>query len=189
MRLVAPVFALAVALTLPVTAQDSTVKSRTKIKADDARVVSMTGCVREDPVTHVYSLAGTMAGGGDQLTSKTKTKTDVDKNDTKVRETTKTKADDSAVATTGSITTYALLSPAEVPLSNYVGRRVELSAIMTDPGHGDADVKIREKTNVDPEHGDDSTIRSKTKSELPRTPYGQYTVVSVKPLSGTCSTY
>jgi hypothetical protein len=188
MRFAISVFVLAAALTIPAAAQDNTVTSRTAIKADDARLVSMTGCVREDPVTHAYMLVGAMAVAGDELKSKTKTNTDVDRDDTKVKTTTKTKVDNGAVATTGSITTYALLSPAEVPLSNYVGRRVELSAIMADPGHGDADVKIKEKTKVDPEHGDDSTIRSKTKSEVPRTPFGQYTVVSVKPVAGTCST-
>ena len=188
MKFSVPTLALAAALTVPVTAQDSTVKSRTNIKADDARVVSMTGCVREDPITHAYSLAGTMASG-DELTSKTKTKTDVDRDTTKVKETTRTKVDDGAVATTGSMTTYALLSPAEVPLSNYVGKRVELSAIMTDPGHGDADVKIRQKVNVNPDNAPDSTTRSKTKVEVPRSGNGAYTVVSVKPLAGNCSTY
>jgi len=188
MKFAIPVFALAAALTVTATAQDNTVKSRTKITADDARVVAMTGCIREDPITHAYTLAGTMVSG-DELKSKTKTKTDVDKNDTKVKSTTRTTVDDGAVATTGSMTIYALLSPAEVPLSNYVGRRVELSAIMTDPGHGDADVKIREKTNVNPDNAPDSTSRSKTKLEVPRSGSGAYTVVSVKPLAGNCSTY
>ena len=46
MRLVIPAVVLAVALPAAAGAQDSTVKSRTNIKADDARVMSMTGCLR-----------------------------------------------------------------------------------------------------------------------------------------------
>ena len=73
-----------------------------------------------------------------------------------------------------------------VNLSPYVGQQVQISAATVKPGHHDADVKIEDKTTVDPEHGRDTTSRSKTKIEVPRTAYGQYTVVSVKPLGSTC---
>jgi hypothetical protein len=190
MRFALPVFAVAALLTLPALAQDSTSKTRTKVKADDAKVVSMTGCLRQDPLTNTYTLVGTMAATGDELKTKSKVKTDVDDDDTKVKATTKTKADDNgAVATAGSMTTFSLL-PGDVSLSPHVGHQVQVSAIMVEPGHGDADVKIKEKTKVDPEHADDSTARSKTKVELPKSPLGQYTVVSVNPLSGgNCSAY
>jgi len=65
--------------------------------------------------------------------------------------------------------------------------RVQLSAVMVEPGHKDADVKIEDKTKVDPEHGDDATARSKTKTEVPRSAFAEYTVVSVKPLGTTCA--
>ena len=35
-------------MTLVASAQDSTIKSRTEIKADDATVYSMTGCLKQD---------------------------------------------------------------------------------------------------------------------------------------------
>ena len=189
MKCVMPILAVTVALAVPAVAQDSTSKTRTKIKADDARVVSMTGCLRQDTFSNTYTLVGTMASSsGDDLKTKTKVKTDVDKNDTKVKATTKTSTDDGAVATSGSSARFTLL-PGEVTLSPHVGHMVQLSAIMVEPGHGDADVKIKEKTTVDPEHGDDSTSRSKTKVELPKSPYGQYTVVAVNPISGNCAAY
>jgi hypothetical protein len=53
------------------------------------------------------------------------------------------------------------------------------------PGHKDADVKIDDKVTLDPERGRDSTSRSRTRVEIERGPLGQYTVVSVKQLSGT----
>jgi hypothetical protein len=188
MKSVTPILALTVALAVPALAQDNTTRTRTKIKADDARLVSMTGCLRQDPLSNSYTLVGTMAASGDELKTKTKVKTDVDKDETKVKSTTRTSVDDGAVATSGSMMTYSLL-PGDVNLAPHMGHRVQLSAIIVEAGHGDADVKIEQKTNVNPDHGDDSTTRSKTKVELPKSPHGQYSVVSVNPMAGTCSTY
>ena len=188
MRLAIPVtFALATALSVTVAAQDSTVKSRTNIKADDAQVVSMTGCLRQDLTTNVYMLEGTVAAAGKDLTTNSKVKTDVDKDKTTVKGKTETKADNGAVATSGVISSYALLPGKVADLSSHVGEQVQISAIVVKPGKGDADVKINEKTKVDSEHADDSTSKSKTKLELPRSPAGQYSVVSVTPLGTTCA--
>jgi hypothetical protein len=188
MRLAIPVtFVLAAAFSVTAAAQDSTVKSRTNIKADDAQVVSMTGCLRQNAVTNGYMLEGTMAAAGKDLTTNSKVKTDVDKDKTTVKGKTETKADGGAVATSGVNSTYALLPGNVADLSSHVGEQVRVSAIIVKPGHGDADVKIDEKTKVDPEHGDDSTSRSKTKVELPRSHVGQYTVVSVTPLGTSCA--
>ena len=90
MRLAIPItFALATALSVTVAAQDSTVKSRTNIKADDAQVVSMTGCLRQDIATNGYTLEGTVAAAGKDLTTNSKVKTDVDKDKTTVKGKTK----------------------------------------------------------------------------------------------------
>ena len=52
MMLLKPIAAAAaLAVTASAGAQDSTVNSRTEIKADDAKVVTMTGCLRQDPAT------------------------------------------------------------------------------------------------------------------------------------------
>jgi hypothetical protein len=183
MKRVIPFAALALGIAVTVSAQDSTVKSKTNIKADDARVMTMTGCLRHEPSGN-YMLMGTMAAAGDDVTVKSKVKTDVDKNDTTVKG--KTKIDGDSVATSGVSSTYMLM-PGKVDLDPHVGQRVQVSAIMVEQGHGDADVKIKEKTNVDPEHGADHTTTSKSKIELPKSSAGAYTVVSVTPMSGACS--
>ena len=48
MRFLLTACAVALSMTLAVSAQDSTTKSRTEIKADDATIFSMTGCLRQD---------------------------------------------------------------------------------------------------------------------------------------------
>jgi len=181
-----PICALAAAMTVGVAAQDKTVKSQTKIKTDEASIVTMTGCLRQDTGGN-YTLVGTLAQGGDELTTRTKVKTDVDRDDTEVKATTRTKSDDGAVATGGATSTFGLMPKAGVSLAPHVGHHVQLAAVTVDPGHRDADVKIKEKTKVDPEDARDTTARSKTKIEVPRTGLGQYTVVSVTPLGAPCS--
>jgi hypothetical protein len=186
MRLLIPIAAGVVALAVTTNAQDTTVKSRTTVKADDAKVMTMTGCLRQDAVTRNYTLIGTMAATGDELKTKTKVKTDVDKDEVTVRGKTTTRTDDGAVATTGSISTFAVVAGSGVNLASHVGHQVQISAVTVEPGEGDADVKVENKTTVDPENGRDTTTRSKTKIEVPKSPLGSYSVVSVKPLPGSC---
>ena len=47
MRALVPACALAVAMAVSANAQDTTAKSKTKVKADDARTVVMTGCLMQ----------------------------------------------------------------------------------------------------------------------------------------------
>jgi hypothetical protein len=154
------------------------VKSRTKVTADDAQVMTMTGCLRHDG-GH-YTLVGTMIAG-DELKTKTKTKTDVDKDDTTVNSKTVTKGNHG-----GMVSSYMLVPRDNLDLAAHVGHQVEISAVMVDAGHGDADLKIKDKTTVDPENARDTTTRSKTKVEVPRSRAGAYTVMSVRPLAATC---
>src|SRR5213082_1738862 len=114
MRLVIPAVVLAVALPAAAGAQDSTVKSRTNIKADDARVMSMTGCLRQQAADGLYALDGTIASSGKEL------KTDVDKDKTTVNGKTETKAD-GRVATSGSSSTFLLVPGNNVDLASHVG--------------------------------------------------------------------
>jgi hypothetical protein len=169
-------------------AQDTTVKSRTKINADEAQVVSMTGCLRQDTATGTYSLVGSIAAAGDNVRTDSKVKVDVDKKDTTVTAETSAKGDKRSGADPDAISTYGL-APGNVNLTPYVGRQVQIAAAAVKPGHKDADVTIDDKTTVDPERGRDSASRSKTKVEVERGPLGQYTVVSVKPLAGTCAAH
>jgi hypothetical protein len=187
MRLVILAAVTAVALSGVANAQDSTVKSRTNIKADDARVMSMTGCLRQEVATGVYTLDGTVAASGKDIETNSKVKTDVDKDKTTVRGKTETKSDHGAVATAGSTSTFLLVPSNNVDLASHVGERVQISAIMVNPGHGDADVKIEDKTKVETEHAPDAKSQSKTKLELPRSPAGQYTVMSITPTGSRCA--
>jgi hypothetical protein len=187
MRLLFSTAAVMAALTLSMAAQDDTTKSRTKIKADEGQAVSMTGCLKRDAATGSYTLVGTAVAAGDELKTKTKVETDADDDEATVKATTETTADDaSAVGTAGKTATYTL-TPRGVDLSAHVGHLVQISALTVKPGHKDADVTIKDKTSVDRDAAPDSTERSKTKLEVPRTAGGQYTVVALKHLSATCA--
>ena len=176
--------AVAMSMTLVASAQDSTVKSKTKVKADEASVYSLTGCLQRD-AAGAYTLFGTAVRGDDGLTTETKVKRDNDKDKSKVTTESKTKVDD-ARGTAGTLATYMLIPRDAVSLSEHVGHQVQLSAIVVDPNHKDADVKIEDKTTVDPAHGDDHTRQSKTKVDVNRGAYGHFTVVSVKSLGSPC---
>ena len=179
---------VAAALAAPAIAQDSKVKSRTDIKADDAKVISMVGCLQRDAPTNGYMLVGHVAAAGDDITAKSTVKTDVDKDKTKVQGKTEVKGDkDKAVATAGDIATYALLAAPDVNLAPNVGQQVQISALQVEKGHGDADVKIKDQTKVERENAPDSKSNSKTKLELPRSPNAAYTVVSVRSLGMPCA--
>jgi len=172
---------VAATLSAPAIAQDSKVKSRTDIKADDAKVMSMVGCVRHEPVSDSYLLVGTVTAAGDDLTTKTKVKTDVDNDKTKVEAKSETKGNDAA-GTAGAASTYLLLATPKVNLAPHVGQQVRIAALQVEKGHGDADVKIKDQTKVERENAPDSKSDTKTKLELPRSPNSAYSVVSVMPL-------
>lgn len=187
MRLVFPVTIAVAALSVALSAQDSTVKSRTNIKADDATVTSMTGCLRQELATGVYTLDGTSATSGKEIETNSKVKTDVDRDKTTVRGKTETKANGGAVATGGTVSTFLLVPGNGVDLAPHVGEQVQISAISVKPGKGNADVKIKEKTTVDREDAPDAKGQSKTKLELPRTPAGRYTVLAITPTGTRCA--
>src|SRR5262245_44637303 len=109
-------------------AQDTTVKSRTKIEGDEAQVVSMTGCLRQEAQTGAYLLTGTVDAIGENVTNEAKVKVDRDKDDRTVTAETRSKGDkgdkrDRAAA--GVASTYVLM-PGNVSLTQYVGQRVQI---------------------------------------------------------------
>jgi hypothetical protein len=185
MRLIIHTAVVLLAVCATLAAQDSTTKSRTKIDGDDARIVSMTGCLRQDVATGAYSLVGAIGAAGERVRTTSKTETDVDEDDTTVKSDTRTRARGDRA--TADVTATYILVPGKVNLAPHVGQRVQLAAAAVEPGHRDAEVTIRDKTTVDPENGRDRTSRSKTEVEIEGGAPGQYTVVSVKPLGGTCA--
>ena len=187
MKLFIPVAAGALAFTAVVNAQDSTVRSSTTIKADDAKVVTMNGCLRQDTVTGRYSLVGAIAAAGDEVRVDSKVKTEVDKDDVKVTERSRVRSDDGAVGTTGTTSTYMLVPRSEVNLSQHVDKQVQLSAVIVEAGKGDAEVKVETQTKVDPDNAPDSRTRTRAEVELPKSPAGAYSVITVKQTAASCT--
>ena len=176
---------VAAALSAPASAQDSKATSRTDIKADDAKVISMVGCLRHEPVSDSYLLVGTVTAAGDDLTTKTKVKTDVDKDKTKVDAKTETKGNDAADS--AGVSTYLLVATPKIDLAPHVGQQVRVAALLVEKGHGDADVKVKDETKIERDNAPDSKSSSKTKLELPRSPNSAYSVVTVTPLGKACA--
>ena len=125
-------FAAACVFAVSVSAQDTTVKTKTRVEADDAKVITMTGCLSKAPAGDLFVLAGAMPLKGDDMKSKSKTKIDVDDDETEVKTRSKTEVetdDDEAVGTSGSVATYELMPKEGVDLSKHVGHKVEVTAV------------------------------------------------------------
>ena len=185
MRRILSACALAAAMSVVASAQDSTVRSRTEIKTDDAKVFSMTGCLQRDAAGN-FTLHGTAVRSREGITTETKVETETDRDERKVTTTERTKAEDGRVGTAGTLTTFMLTPREGVVLNQYVGQQVQLSAIMIDPDEKDAEVKIEDKVRVDPDRGDASSKRTKTEVEIERGAADHYPVMTVKPMGGAC---
>jgi hypothetical protein len=182
-----------VALALGVTgaAQESTVKSETKVSGDDARAVTMRGCLQQTAGSG-FLLFGAATASGEELTSKTKTRTKVDDDEERVKSqtTTKVENDGKGVGTAGTVTSYVVMPRDGVNLAALAGREVEMTAVMLDPRAGDdkdADVTIKETTRVDKDDAPDTKIESKTKAEVPRGATPRLMAMSVKSLGRSCA--
>jgi hypothetical protein len=181
---------IALALGVAVSAQDSTVKSKTQVKSDDAQTVTMTGCLLPNAAGG-YTLSGTMASAGDDVTIKSKVKTDVDDEDTKVKSTAKIDNDDSkAIGTSGSVSSFDVSARDGVDLAAHAGHKVTIAAVMLDAaskGDDDAKIKIKEDTKVKAEDSPDGKVQSKTKAELPRGANARLMAVSIQQVGENCS--
>jgi hypothetical protein len=184
--------AAACAFTVAVSAQDATIKTKTKIDADDAKVITMTGCLSKAPAGDLFVLAGATKLKGDDMKSTSKTKIDVDEDETEVK--TKTKAevetdDDEAVGTSGSVATYELMPKEGVDLTAHVGHKVEITAVALNPADDDddAEVDVTTKTKIKVDDAPDTKVKSKTEAELPRGANARLTVMSVKHIAPSCT--
>jgi len=185
--------AAAMCFAVSLSAQDATVKTKTKIDADDAKVITMTGCLSKAPSGDLFVLAGATKMSGDEMKSKSKTKIDIDENETEVKNKEKTKVENEehdAVGTAGSVTTYELMPKEGVDLTPHVGHKVEVTAVALDAKKGhddDAEVKMKTESKIKVDDAPDAKVKSKTEAELPRGESPRLTVLSVKHIAPSCT--
>jgi hypothetical protein len=147
-------------------AQDTTVKSKTKVKADDAKVITVSGCLDQGTESSTFTLTNAAMS----------------------QVSTQESPEVSAVGTSGAVTSYELVPKGNVDLSAHVGQQVEITALAL-PAAGkddDAKVKMKSKTKVKEDDAPDASVQSKTKAELPRGPMPRLTVTAVKSIAASC---
>src|SRR5688572_29280661 len=180
--------AIAAACAVGVHAQDSATTTRTQVKADDAKAVTATGCLVPGAAAGSFALRGAITARGEEVSSRTQTKTEVDRDESRVRTETRTRSDGDRDRVRGGDVLFYNLSPrAGVDLAAHVGHQVQLTAIVLERGKGDADVRVKEETRVDREHGKDGESRTEAKITVDRGDGPRMNVISVKPLGQSCT--
>jgi hypothetical protein len=156
---------LALAAAVSVSAQDTTIKSETRIKGDDAKVVTVTGCLTGGPSTFVLANAAT----SDNLGKKSD--------------------DKKPVGTSGTVSSYTLVPPDGVSLAPHVGQKVELVGVIIEPAKGGDDhakIETEERTSVQREDAPDSKTETTTRARVARGPSAQFAVTTLKMVSPIC---
>jgi hypothetical protein len=139
MRKVIAAAAIVLGCTFTSSAIGQDVKTKTKVKGDDAQTVTYTGCVQTGAQTRTFVLSKVMPVG----------------------QTTETTTDASGVSST-TTTTYALIPGDTVQITEYVGHKVEVTGLLVPKG----DMSVKTKTKVD---GDTQRKEEvKTESDLPQ---------------------
>ena len=135
-RAIAP-FALVLGVTFAgaAVAQDSTIKTKTKVEGDDAQTVTYTGCVQTGTQTQSYVLNNVVP----------------------VSKSTEVSANAAGMPTETTTTTYALVPGDTVQITEYVGHKVEVTGMLVPKG----EMKTETETKV----GDDTTKHEKIETE------------------------
>jgi hypothetical protein len=139
---------------------DATIKSKTKIKADDGKIVTATGCLMNEGATYTLAHA---------------TPVTVEKR--------------VSVGTSGTVVSYTVVPRDGVDLTSHIGQMVEVTGVLI-PASKDNDdktkIKVESKTKADVDDAPDAKAKSKTKVEVPQTAVPQLAVTSVKMVGQTC---
>ena len=138
---------------------DATIKSKTKIKTDDGKVVTTSGCLIGGPSSYTLSRATPVVQ--ERVT----------------------------VGTSGTVVSYTLVPRSGVDLTTHVGQQVEVTGVLipaAGKGDDDAKIKVEQKTKADVEDAPDAKSNTKAKVEVPRGAYPQLAVTSVKMVGATC---
>jgi hypothetical protein len=149
--------ALSIAFAAGMHAQESAVKSTTKVTGDDVKAVTYTGCLQTGTESRSFILDKVVPVG----------------------QTTRTEATGTSGAITKTTTTYALIPGEKVELQQMVGHKVEVTGVLIS-----GDTKMETKTKVEREGEKDVTTKDKTKTE---NAFPQLRVTSVKHLADTCT--
>jgi hypothetical protein len=186
-----PVVAIALGMAVSVAAQDSTVRSRTRVSTDDGRALTLTGCLERGPST-VFTLKNASATSSDEVTTKSKVQTEVDNHgdDVKTKSRTEVNRDDSRRSDVAGLKTSYELTPQQgVDLAAHVGHQVQITAVALDAKKGDDDakVKVEEETRVNRDDAPDAKVKSRTEANLPRGDQSKVIVLSVRTLASSCS--
>ena len=185
---VLPVCLVTAALAAPVLAQDATTRTRTEVKADDAKAVFMRGCLTQNTLNGRFELSGATVQTGDDLVTKSKVETDVDRDKTTVEGKATAKVDDAkTVGTAGIAAIYEVTPRQGVNLATHVGHQVVISGVVVEAGRGDADVTVKEQVKTDADNARDTEASSKTKLEIEKGPLPQFAAVSVNPVGTSCT--
>lgn len=184
MHRIIPAVAVAFGLAVSASAQDRTVRSTTEVSVDDGRTITLTGCL-EQGAGSTFTLRGGGAVSSDDVTKKSKVRTDVedDGNETKTRSRTEIEHNGDAPLAA----TYVLTPQQGVDLASQVGKRVHIIAVAVDPDEDDAEVEIKDRTKIERDGAPDVNLKSRKRTEVSRGDPGSVTVVAVKPLGGACS--
>jgi hypothetical protein len=156
---------LAVCATAAVYAQDTTIKTETRIKADDAKALTITGCLGGGPTTFSLSNVVAASAPGDK------------------------KDDRKTVGTSGLLDSYVLMPRDGIALAPHVGHRVELTGVVVPPAtknDDDAKIEVKERAQVQREDAPDSKTETTTKARIARGAEAQFAVASLKMISPVC---
>ena len=157
MRFVANVtVALSIAFAAGLHAQE--VKSKTRVKGDNVKAVTYTGCLQTGTESRSFILDKVVPVG----------------------QTTKTEATGtSGEVTRTTTTTYALIPGERVEFQNMVGHKVEVTGVLLS-----GDTKTETKTSIEREGQKDTKTRDKSKTDngMP-----QLRVTSIKHLADSCT--
>ena len=156
MRITAAACAVALALGLTVSAQETTVKSTTKTSGGEIKTVMYTGCVGAGTETKTYVL--------NKVVPVTRTTESVGTSGTK---------------TITETTSYMLVPGETVEIQQHVGHKVEVTGTLIPAG----DSKTETKTKVEREDAKDTTVKEtvKTDNAMP-----QFRVTAIKDLAERC---
>jgi hypothetical protein len=152
-----------------VSAQDAKIKSETKVKSDDGKVVTLRGCLAGTPPSFTLDHASSAVVAESQ-------KPDRDH-------------DHDAIGTTGSVGSYVLTPRSGVQLEPQIGHMVEVTGVLVPAASkhdDDAKVKVQNRTKVEREDAPDSKVKSKTEAHVNRGSSPQVMVTSVKQLASAC---